>query len=253
MKARKLGDPSPAPADRDSDRRPGGADRLPVCVALLFGGGELRRRGRGRLGTGVPRRLVPIYMEAAERYRLGVQGPSVLAAINWVETGFGTDLGTSWAGAEGWMQFEPESWASYGVDGDGDGVEDPDDPWDAIFAAARLLHVAGAPADWHGAIWDYNHADWYVEKVLRYARRFAGGAARRDGGTPAPPPRRADEAVAGWLSRPAASAGCGPIPNTCGAARTARARRRRTAPSTARARSATCSRSAASAIRRWTP
>jgi hypothetical protein len=148
-------------------------------LALVIGGsgGCGASQPGGGLSPKVPARLVPIYEEAATRYRLGGRGPSILAAINWVETGFGTNLGTSSAGAEGWMQFEPESWVSYGVDGDGDGVKDPDDPWDAIFAAARLLRADHAPSDWRGAIWDYNHADWYVEKVLRYARRFGDGEA----------------------------------------------------------------------------
>jgi hypothetical protein len=150
----------------------------------------------GALGARVPRRLVPIYTQAAERYHLGAKGPSILAAINWVETGFGTDLGTSGAGAEGWMQFEPESWAEYGVDGDGDGVKDPDDPWDAIFAAARLLRADGAPAEWSQAIWDYNHADWYVEKVLRYARRFSGGGEVQSGASCAAAAVAPDGAVA---------------------------------------------------------
>jgi hypothetical protein len=147
-------------------------------AAVMLGGTSSCGGGQAPAGLDakVPRRLVPIYIDAAERYHLGAQGPSVLAAINWVETGFGTDLGNSSAGAEGWMQFEPESWASYGVDADGDGIKDPDDPWDAIFAAARLLSTDGAPAEWHSAIWDYNHADWYVEKVLRYAREFSDGA-----------------------------------------------------------------------------
>jgi hypothetical protein len=145
------------------------------------GGGEVI----GGLSAKVPRRLVPIYTQASVRYHLGGHGPSILAAINWVETGFGTNLGESSAGAEGWMQFEPTSWASFGVDGDGDGVKDPDDPWDAIFAAARLLRSDGAPSEWSSAIWDYNHADWYVEKVLRYARRFSSGReAIADGGGP---------------------------------------------------------------------
>ncbi len=148
----------------------------------------------------VPKRLVPIYAAASDRYRLGQRGPSILAGINWVETGFGTNLGTSSAGAEGWMQFEPESWVEFGVDGDGDGVRNPDDPWDAIFAAARLLRSDGAPADWRGAIWDYNHAGWYVEKVLRFADRFSDAGENESGpacmvGAGAP-----DEAVARMLA-----------------------------------------------------
>jgi hypothetical protein len=121
----------------------------------------------------VPPRLIPIYQQAAAQYHLGEQGPAVLAAINYRETSFGTDLGESSAGAEGWMQFEPESWTDYGVDADGDGIKNPDDPWDAIFAAARLLRADGAPGDWRGAIWDYNHADWYVNEVLALAQKYA--------------------------------------------------------------------------------
>lgn len=145
-----------------------------IGLAVLIGGspGCSTSSSGGALSSRVPRRLVPIYVDASARYHLGPRGPATLAAINWVETGFGTDLGVSSAGAEGWMQFEPSSWASFGVDGDGDGVKDPDDPWDAIFAAAHLLRVDGAPAEWSHAIFDYNHAGWYVEEVLADAARF---------------------------------------------------------------------------------
>jgi hypothetical protein len=118
--------------------------------------------------------LMPIYSQAASKYHLGPRGPGILASINFHETNFGKDLGISSAGAEGWMQFEPESWATFGIDADEDGVRDPDDPRDAIFAAAHLLHVDGAPADWSGAIFDYNHADWYVREVEDDAVKFGG-------------------------------------------------------------------------------
>ena len=128
----------------------------------------------GGLSSKVPQRLVPIYGQAAVKYGLGEQGPSILAAINWVETGFGANMGPSSAGAIGWMQFMPETWDAYSVDGDGDGDKDPADPADAIFAAASYLRASGAPDDWHGAIFAYNHAEWYVAEVLAGARRFAG-------------------------------------------------------------------------------
>ncbi len=128
----------------------------------------------GDLNGKVPARLVPIYQEAAAKFGLEQRGPSILAGINWVETGFGTNLGVSSAEAEGWMQFLPESWEAFGVDGNGDGVKDPYNPWDAIFAAARLLRYSGAPENWHDAIFSYNHAEWYVEKVERFAERFSG-------------------------------------------------------------------------------
>jgi hypothetical protein len=121
---------------------------------------------------GVPPVLIPIYQRAAATYGLGPQGPSVLAAINLVETAFGTNLNVSSAGAIGWMQFMPSTWETYGVDANGDGTKDPYDPEDAIFAAASYLKAAGMPEDTYGAIYSYNHADWYVAEVLSNAECF---------------------------------------------------------------------------------
>jgi hypothetical protein len=123
--------------------------------------------------SGVPPVLIPIYQRASAKYELGPQGPAVLAGINAVETAFGTNLGPSSAGAVGWMQFMPSTWATYGVDANGDGVADPNNPEDAIFAAAGYLKAAGMPADTYGAIFAYNHADWYVEEVLANAGCYA--------------------------------------------------------------------------------
>ncbi len=148
-----------------------------LFIALAFGReGECGAEPTGTVKD-VPARLIPIYEQAAQRYGLGTRGPAVLASINFYETGFGQNMGPSSAGAIGWMQFMPESWASFGVDGDDDGDKDPFDPWDAIFAAARLLRYSGAPEDWHGAVFSYNHAEWYVAEVLERAGRYEGGLA----------------------------------------------------------------------------
>jgi hypothetical protein len=122
----------------------------------------------------VPAELIPIYEAAAARYRLGERGVPILAAINKIESGFGTNLGPSSAGAYGWMQFMPGTWRAYGVDADGDGTKDPADPDDAIHAAANYLHASGAPRDWYRAIFAYNHADWYVQQVLALADAYQG-------------------------------------------------------------------------------
>jgi hypothetical protein len=124
--------------------------------------------------SGVPPVLIPIYHRASDKYGLGPQGPAILAGINAIETAFGSNLGPSYAGAEGWMQFMPETWAMYGVDANGDGVKDPNNPEDAIYAAARYLSAAGMPENTWDAIWAYNHADWYVEDVLEHAGCYAG-------------------------------------------------------------------------------
>ncbi|WP_307829096.1 lytic transglycosylase domain-containing protein [Actinomadura viridis] len=100
---------------------------------------------------------------------------TVLAAIGQVESDHGRNAGRSSAGALGPMQFMPATWKSYGVDGDGDGKADIMNPYDAIPAAARYLcdhGAAGGGRRLYKAVWHYNHADWYVQKVLNLARAY---------------------------------------------------------------------------------
>jgi peptidoglycan LD-endopeptidase LytH len=126
--------------------------------------------------SAIPPALMPIYQQASSRYGLGADGWAWLASINAQETNFGRDLGTSSAGAIGWMQFLPSTWAAYGVDGNGDGRRDPFNPWDAIFSAARYLRASGAPADWHRAVLAYNHAEWYFQQVAARAQGYGAAA-----------------------------------------------------------------------------
>jgi murein DD-endopeptidase MepM/ murein hydrolase activator NlpD len=99
----------------------------------------------------------------------------VLAAINKIESNFGRNMGPSSAGAIGWKQFIPSTWARWGLDADGDGFADPWDPDDAIFASARYLAAAGAHDDLARAVFAYNHAQWYVDEVLDLAAQFDTG------------------------------------------------------------------------------
>jgi murein DD-endopeptidase MepM/ murein hydrolase activator NlpD len=99
----------------------------------------------------------------------------VLAAINKVESNFGQNMGPSSAGAIGWMQFMPDTWSSWGVDANGDGIADPWDATDAIYSAARYLAASGAATDIRSAVFSYNHADWYVDEVLQLAQQFDAG------------------------------------------------------------------------------
>jgi len=118
----------------------------------------------------IPPFLLPIYIAAAAEYGVPWE---VLASINEIESNFGRNAGISSAGAMGWMQFIPSSWEIWGRDGDGDLRRDPRHPVDAIFAAANYLHEAGAQTDLPKAIFAYNHADWYVNRVVERAREFA--------------------------------------------------------------------------------
>ncbi len=98
----------------------------------------------------------------------------MLAAINEIETDYGRNLSVSSANAVGWMQFLPSTWKTWGVDANGDGVADPYNPADAIFAAARYLEAAGAAKSLSGSIYAYNHATWYVQSVLLRAKLIGG-------------------------------------------------------------------------------
>ncbi|HET9197589.1 MAG TPA: lytic murein transglycosylase [Solirubrobacterales bacterium] len=117
----------------------------------------------------IPPFLLPIYQACGTEYGIPWE---VLASINKIETGFGTNLNVSSAGAVGWMQFLPSSWEAFGLDANGDGRKDPYNPVDAICAAAHYLKLAGGNDDLYQAIFAYNHADWYVQEVLLYARAY---------------------------------------------------------------------------------
>jgi murein DD-endopeptidase MepM/ murein hydrolase activator NlpD len=113
--------------------------------------------------------LLALWQRAGSAYGIRWQ---VLAAINKVESNFGRNMGPSSAGAIGWMQFMPSTWLRWGTDGNGDGIADPWNPDDAVFAAARYLAASGGREDIARAIFSYNHADWYVREVLDYAQLF---------------------------------------------------------------------------------
>jgi murein DD-endopeptidase MepM/ murein hydrolase activator NlpD len=119
----------------------------------------------------IPPFLLPIYQAAGTQYGIRWE---VLAAINEIETDYGRNLNISSAGALGWMQFMPATWKTYGVDANDDGLKDPFNPVDAIFAAARYLRAAGGDKDIRRAVFAYNHADWYVDSVLLRARVIGG-------------------------------------------------------------------------------
>ena len=110
-----------------------------------------------------PGRLLRWYRDAQRRFGVRWQ---VLAAINFVESGFGRMRNHSYAGAQGPMQFIPATWSAYGLGGD------VRDPHDAIMGAANYLHASGAPANYQRAIYSYNPSALYVDAIIRYARQM---------------------------------------------------------------------------------
>jgi len=126
--------------------------------------------------TGRPTSYLELFQESAAQYCPGLSW-TVLAAIAQIESADGQNMGPSTAGALGPMQFLPSTWKIWGITGFGDtGKPDIMNPFDAVPSAARLLCADGAATGGDGlrrAIFDYNHANWYVDEVLTLAAEYA--------------------------------------------------------------------------------
>jgi hypothetical protein len=124
----------------------------------------------------VPANWMQLYQDSAQRYCPGLSW-TILAAIGEIESGDGANEGPSSAGALGPMQFMPGTWALWGMNGFGQaGSPDIMNPYDAVPSAARMLCADGAlngTAGLSQAIFDYNHAGWYVSEVLELASEYA--------------------------------------------------------------------------------
>ena len=87
------------------------------------------------------------------------------------------DRDAHWDRAVGPLQFIPTTWKWAGVDGDGDGIADPQDLDDAAVSAAHYLCRAGGDLTsahgWTTAILAYNHSRTYVNMVEHRANRYA--------------------------------------------------------------------------------
>lgn len=170
-------------------------------------GGEATEEAR----TDIPAELLSLYVSAADTCP-GLSW-SVIAAVAKVETDHGRFAGAQlqlngdvqppiiglplngasgtrairdtdggrldgdsvWDRAVGPLQFIPGTWATYGVDANGDGVADPHNFNDAVHAAARYLcaNGGGVAETLRTAVLAYNHADWYADEVLSFAERYA--------------------------------------------------------------------------------
>lgn len=123
-----------------------------------------------------PTSYLQLFKAAAADYCPGLSW-TVLAAIGQIESADGMNVGPSVAGALGPMQFLPSTWSTWGIDGFGEaGPPDVMNPYDAVPSAARLLCADGAAAggeSLRNAIFDYNHAQWYVNEVLGLAAEYA--------------------------------------------------------------------------------
>ncbi len=89
-----------------------------------------------------PSNLDEVYRQAGSKYGVPWE---ILYGLHHMETG-GRDGAISsgyGTGAQGPLQFMPGTWAAYGADGNGDGVNDINNAVDAIHGAANYLATHG--------------------------------------------------------------------------------------------------------------
>lgn len=138
----------------------------------------------------IPENYLEQYRSAAEEYNIDW---AILAAIGSIESDHGRmDTGgsciegppTPYGTAKGPMQFIDSTWATIGIDGNGDGEANACNYEDAIPSSAKYLVESGAPGDYYSAIFAYNRADWYVQDVMDQAEAYRaaeGGDSSGDG------------------------------------------------------------------------
>ncbi|MGG0545240.1 bifunctional lytic transglycosylase/C40 family peptidase [Priestia aryabhattai] len=148
----------------------------------------------------IPQEYVQYYKAAGEKYSVPW---TLISAIHRVETNFSSDLNTSSTGAIGHTQFQKATWLGwsypgrnrlgdlnvsddilmnpsmiskyngFGQDCDGDGKANPFSIADAMCSTANYLSKnGGSKGDWRGAVYAYNHAGWYVNRVFKYYNSY---------------------------------------------------------------------------------
>lgn len=82
--------------------------------------------------------------------------------------------------AVGPMQLIPQTWRNWHVDGNGDGIEDPQNIDDAVVATSNYLCRASGDmsdrAGWRAGVLAFNASDVYAQTVANAANRYAAAA-----------------------------------------------------------------------------
>ena len=171
---------------------------IAIGATGLQAGAVAQAAPSAQASASIPAAMLGLY-QAATAAACPAMPWQVLAAIGTVESDNGTsDLpgvtsGANPAGAEGVMQFEPQTFDEYALPVPPGGANPPSpyDPTDAVWAAARMHCANGADSgDVRGAIYAYNHSLAYVEAVwdLAVAYGMSGDGTPGSASAAAPPP-----------------------------------------------------------------
>ncbi len=122
-----------------------------------YGLGDLQQDG-----TSIPR-IVGVALDGVNIDNAG----ETVAVIADTDNGL-IDGDAAYDRAVGPMQFIPETWSTWAMDGDGDGEVDPFDLDDAAVTTAAYLCSYGSQRSWENwktAVFGYNHSAAYVASV----------------------------------------------------------------------------------------
>ncbi|MGW2600039.1 transglycosylase SLT domain-containing protein [Streptomyces klenkii] len=220
-----------------------------VFIASLGenGNGFSASAASGSLKVGkdaVPPQYAGLIQAAADACKEGLPA-AILAAQLWAESGFNPNPPPSGAGARGIAQFIDSTWATEGVDGNGDGKKDVLDPQDAIPAQGKMmcgllkdakkhpeyngspieLALAGYNAGW-GNVEDargippFSETRGYVSEIMKQSKEYAaagGGGGSFTNGQQSwklNNPRSVDEAIS-WARDHSGSKSSGEWYNRC--------------------------------------
>ncbi|MFI5586305.1 lytic transglycosylase domain-containing protein [Amycolatopsis sp. NPDC051758] len=172
-----------------------------VLLTTLTGAGDTSSASAPNNLADIPADYLGLYREAAETCP-GLDW-AILAAIGKIETDHGRSKlpgvhsGMNSAKAAGPMQFLQPTFdsvvAHHPIPPGGAHPPSRYNPHDAIYAAAAYLCDSGARdgRDLHAAIFAYNHAEWYVKKVLTQADSYRQAGRGQGDCISVPAPNRA--------------------------------------------------------------
>ena len=206
-----LNTPSPAPTDGTSTTSPVESEAgIPATVLAAYkkAAAELQE---SKPGCNLPWQLLAAIGQVesgqARGGRVDAEGTTTSKILGPQLDGNGfalikdTDNGaydgdSAYDSAVGPMQFIPSTWAWAGRDGNGDGVKDPNNIYDASLAAGHYLCRNGwdlsTQGDLDSAVLSYNPSRDYLNTVLSWLEYFRKGTYEIPDGTGTIPDNRSD-------------------------------------------------------------